>query len=336
MSGPVATEDAAPRGGALPPAEGPVVELRPGRVTSVGSLPVRRVLPQHPRRTVGPWCFADHVGPVPAREAGELGIGPHPHMGLQTVTWLVQGELLHLDSLGSEQPIRPGQLNLMTAGHGVAHAEEDSRRAPTLHAVQLWVAQPEETRHGAAAFEHHAVLPQAEFEGGTATVLVGELGGEASPARRDTDHMGAELVVQAPGALVPLRKEHEYALVVLEGRVIVRIPGHAAPVLRSARSELEVTAEPGNLAYLGSGRDELALETNEPARVLLLGGVPFPEPVLMWWNFVARTRDEVSEARRQWTARDARFGRVRSRLGRIEVGPPPWESPATTPPSRAG
>ena len=108
----------------------------------MGSLPVRRVLPHRPRRTVGSWCFVDHVGPVPRPSAGEVGIGPHPHLGLQTVTWLVSGELVHLDSLGSEQLIRPGQLNLMTAGHGVAHAEEDPGRARGLHGVQLWVAQP--------------------------------------------------------------------------------------------------------------------------------------------------------------------------------------------------
>jgi hypothetical protein len=137
MSGPVTTEDTPPAApAASAPATGPVVSLEPGRVTRVGSLPVRRVLPQRPRRTVGAWCFADHVGPVPVREAGAIGIGPHPHMGLQTVTWVVAGELLHRDSLGSEQLIRPGQLNLMTAGHGVAHAEEDpGLEAGELHAV---------------------------------------------------------------------------------------------------------------------------------------------------------------------------------------------------------
>ncbi|HVT41693.1 MAG TPA: pirin family protein, partial [Acidimicrobiales bacterium] len=235
------------------------------------------------------------------------------HMGLQTVTWLVDGELLHLDSLGSEQLIRPGQLNLMTAGRGVAHAEEDPGRSSRLHAVQLWVAQPEATRHGEAAFEHHAALPVAELEGASITVLVGEVAGASSPARRDTDHVGAELVLRAPGATVPLRAEHEHALLVLEG------------ALRVVGGPDDAVAEPGVLAYLGEGRDELALAVAGPTRALLLGGVPFPEPVFMWWNFVARRRDEVSEARRQWSERDPRFGMVRSSLGRIEVGPPPWE-----------
>jgi len=309
MSGPVATDDMPPAPRVPAGTPGPVVEIEPGRVAQVGSMPVRRILPHRARRTVGAWCFADHVGPVPVRGAGALGIGPHPHMGLQTVTWLVSGELLHLDNLGSEQLIRPGQLNLMTAGHGVAHAEEDPGHATELHAVQLWVAQPEATRDGAPAFEHHGELPRLGLDGGEATVLIGDFGGLTSPARRDTQHMGAELTLRRGGTVVPLRADYEHALVVLEGSVQVG----------------ERVVEPGVLAYLGAGRDECSLMVDAPARALLLGGIPFPEPVLMWWNFVARTRDEVSEARRQWSDADDRFGSVRSSLERIEVGPPPWE-----------
>src|SRR5580704_1075922 len=198
MSGPVATDDAAPVPGPAHQVAGPVVELSPARLTQVGSLPVRRVLPQRPRRTVGSWCFLDHAGPVPAEPGVSFGIGPHPHMGLQTVTWLLAGELLHLDSLGSEQLIRPGQLNLMTAGHGVSHAEEDPARAEEVHAVQLWVAQPAATRDGAAAFEHHAELPTRDLGQAELTVLVGEVAGIASPARRDTEHMGVELTLRGP------------------------------------------------------------------------------------------------------------------------------------------
>jgi redox-sensitive bicupin YhaK (pirin superfamily) len=230
-------------------------------------------------------------------------------MGLQTVTWLVEGELLHLDSLGSEQLIRPGQLNLMTAGHGVAHAEEDPGRSAELHGVQLWVAQPEATRNEAPAFEHHGALPRFELEGGEATVLVGDFESLVSPARRDTEHVGAELRLRPPRTALPLRPDYEHALVVLEGTV--QVEGQVA--------------EPGVLAYLGMARDECTLETRGPARALLLGGVPFSETLIMWWNFVARTRDEVSEARLQWSADDGRFGTVGSALARIEVGPPPWE-----------
>jgi hypothetical protein len=218
--------------------------------------------------------------------------------------------LLHRDSLGSEQLIRPGQLNLMTAGHGVAHAEEDPGLASgELHAVQLWVAQPEGTRHGAPVFEHHADLPRLELQGARATVFVGAFGGHESPARRDTEHVGVELTMERPGVLLPLRPDDEHAVVALEGSVSV---------------EGQVV-EPGVLCYLGSGRSECRLDVVGPARALLLGGVPFPESVLMWWNFVARTREEVSEARRQWSAHDGRFGSVRSGMERIEVGPPPWE-----------
>ena len=276
----------------------------------VGALPVRRVLPRRMRRTVGSWCFADHAGPVSVDEEHRVDIGPHPHMGLQTVTWLVSGELLHRDSLGSEQVIRPGQLNLMTAGHGVSHAEENPGRfRGELHLVQLWVAQPEATRHGAPAFEHHAELPRPELPGAEATVLIGAFAGEVSPARRDSEHTGVELVLHRPGAVLPLRRDDEYALVVLAGALSVD----------------EQVVEPGVLAYLGTGRDECRLEVGAPARALLLGGPPFPEPVLMWWNFVARTREEVSVARRQWTERDERFGTVASTLRRVEVGPPPWD-----------
>jgi quercetin 2,3-dioxygenase len=309
MSGPVATEDAAPVPEPRDLAEGPVVEISSGRSTLVGSLPVRRILPQRPRRTVGSWCFLDHVGPVPSEPGLSFGIGPHPHMGLQTVTWLLSGELLHLDSLGSEQLIRPGQLNLMTAGLGVSHAEEDPARAGQIHAVQLWVAQPAETRDGPPAFEHHAELPRVELGRGAGVVLVGEFGGATSPARRDTAHVGVELTLAGPGTTVPLRPDDEHALIVLEGRVVVD----------------GVAVEPGVLAYLGLGRDECGLATEGPARALLLGGVPFPEPILMWWNFVGRSREELSEAGRQWTAADGRFGRVRSTLDRMEVGRPPWE-----------
>ena len=309
MSGPAATDDASPAPERPSAAAGPVVQLEPGRVTRVGSLPVRRVLPQRPRRTVGAWCFADHAGPVAAHDAGAYGIGPHPHMGLQTVTWLVSGALLHLDSLGSEQLIRPGQLNLMTAGHGVAHAEEDPGMTEPLQAVQLWVAQPDATREGSAAFEHHAELPQVELSEGAATVLVGEFAGLESPARRDTDHVGVELTLGRGTTTVPMRSDYEHALVVVEGSVRV-----------GAES-----VGPGVLAYLGTQRDECGLVTDAPARALLLGGVPIPDHVLMWWNFVGRSREEISEARRQWAVDDGRFGTVPSSLARIEVGAPPWE-----------
>ncbi len=288
-----------------------MVEILPGRASQVGSLPVRRVLPHRPRRTVGAWCFADHMGPVALRQSDGVataGIGPHPHMGLQTVTWLVAGELVHRDSLGSEQLIRPGQLNLMTAGHGVAHAEEDPGRATALHGIQLWVAQPEETRHGAPAFEHHATLPQLEVAGATATVLMGSFAGTESPAGGHGQHFGVELLVPPGRCELPLRPTDEHGVIVLEG----------------AFSLGGSHVEPGVLAYLGAGRDGCAIDAPAASRLMLLGGPPFPETLRMWWNFVARSDAEIVEGWRQWTADDGRFGRVASELARIEVDRPPW------------
>jgi hypothetical protein len=308
MSGPVTTADASLEGdgdGEHPP----TVEVTDSRTSQVGSFTVRRALPRRDRRTVGAWCFVDHMGPLAVTEDEGIDIGPHPHMGLQTVTWLLAGEAVHHDSLGTEQPIRPGQLNLMTAGHGVSHSEERTGRyRGDVHGVQLWVAQPAATRHGDPAFEHHAELPVLELDGGLATVLVGDLGGTASPARRDTDHVGAELTLRRGGATVPLVRTSEHALVVMAGALAV----DGTP------------ATPGHLVYLGAGRDECRIGSVDGATALLVGGTPFEEQVLMWWNFVGRTREEITAARDQWMQDDGRFGRVASGLDRIAVGPPPW------------
>jgi redox-sensitive bicupin YhaK (pirin superfamily) len=300
MSGPVGAADAAdePVHSSI---ETAVVEITDSRQAEVGGVVVRRALPRRHRRTVGAWCFADHMGPEQVTESSGLDIGPHPHMGLHTVTWLVEGAVLHQDSLGSEQVIRPGQLNLMTAGHGIAHAEEatDIYRG-TLHGVQLWVAQPDATRDGAAAFEHHGELPQVELGTSVATVLVGSLGEATSPARQDTPLVGADLVVQPGTTTIPLDATYEHALVVLEGVVAVG----------------DNVVRPGQLGYLGLGRSELPLTALELSRLLLLGGEPFSEQIVMWWNFVGRSKDEIALAREEWTDH-ARFGEVNSRLARI-------------------
>lgn len=284
------------------------MELLESRAGTVGAFPVRRALPRRQRRTVGAWCFVDHMGPAAVRADRGLDVAPHPHIGLQTVTWLFEGEALHRDSLGTEQPIRPGQLNLMTAGHGVSHSEEGTGYAGAIHGVQLWVAQPDATRNGSPAFEHHAELPHVELEAGTARVLVGAFDGVTSPARRDTDHVGIDLVLEAGGAVLPVQTEHEHAIVVFEGAV-----------------EIDGTVvTPGHLGYLGTDRDEVRVTARGRTRALLFGGVPFPEPVLMWWNYVARSREEIVTAHDEWTARAPRFGTVASPLSRIDVAPPPW------------
>jgi hypothetical protein len=303
VSGPVTEQDEEPLACTSdPPA--PTVEVTAPKASQVGSLTVHRALPRRGRRTVGSWCFADVMAPVADASAG--GIGPHPHIGLQTVTWLLEGELLHLDSLGSEQPIRAGQLNLMTAGRGVAHAEE-SPGAGGLHGVQLWIAQPEATRHGDPAFEHHADLPVLDLPDGQVTVLVGAVGDVRSPARCDTDHVGAEL--RTRGTIeVPLAPSFEHALLPVVGSLVV--DGTPVP--------------PAHLAHLGRGRAAITVSAAEPTVALLLGGEPFPDELVMWWNYVGRTRDEIAQAHADWTARDERFGAVRSSLGAIDVPPPPW------------
>ncbi len=283
-----------------------MLEITESHRAQVGEMLVRRALPRRARRTVGAWCFADHMGPMAATDEVGADIGPHPHMGLQTVTWLTAGELLHRDSLGSEQLIRAGQLNLMTAGHGVSHAEQSTGiHAGALGGIQLWVAQPDQTRNGPAAFEHHAELPRVELAHGSATVLVGELDGVTSPARRDTDHLGVELVLHGGATTVPVRPHHEHALIVLDGTVTID----------------GTRVAPGHLAYLGTERDELGLRSDGPATVMLLGGTPMGDRLFMWWNFVARTPVEVDEARSSWNVDDGRFGTVHSPLARIPAPP---------------
>jgi len=285
------------------------VELLAAREALVAGTAVRRALPRRGRRTVGAWCFADHFGPAPVSPDAPVAIGPHPHTGLQTVTWLLEGEQRHRDSLGSDQVIRPGQLNLMTAGAGIAHSEEDpDGREGRIHGMQLWVAQPEATRWGVPAFEHHRELPRAEVDHGTATVLVGAFDGATSPARRDTDHVGIELALQPGTSVLPLDPTYEHAVIVAGGDATI-----GAHVVT-----------PGSLAYLVPGADELVVTSSTPTLALLVGGVPFDEDVVMWWNFVARSRDEVTDAYRGWAQGDERFGAVHSGLGRAAVAPPPW------------
>jgi len=311
MSGPVTDTDSAPLAVTDQPSAA-CVELSDSRDELVGRIRVRRALPRRGRRTIGAWCFADHMGPADVDERNGLSIGAHPHIGLQTVTWLLDGQVLHRDSLGSEQVITPGQLNLMTAGHGVSHSEEGTGHRGTVEGAQLWVAQPSGTRDSAPAFEHHGELPQVEYGNALATVLVGELGDTLSPARHDTPLVGADLALHDGSAVLPLRRDWEYGLIVLRGGVALD----------------DQVIEPGRLAYLGEGRDELTLDAVEPTRALLLGGEPLGEKITMWWNFVGRSRDEIDCAYQSWQAQDDRFGRVGSALPRIPAPPPHWQQPA--------
>ncbi|TMR88961.1 pirin family protein [Nonomuraea basaltis] len=249
-------------------------EVLMGREVPLGgprAMAVRRTLPGAHRRMIGAWCFVDAYGP----ERTAMRVPPHPHTGLQTVSWLVAGEVLHRDSLGTLQRVRPGQLNLMTAGRGISHSEESPETV--LHGVQLWVALPGGHRHVTPAFEHHPALPVLEGPGFAATVVMGSLGGSASPATAYTPLVGAEIAVDGAGE-IPLDPGFEHGLLLLDGAV--------------------ERLERGPLVYLPPGRDRVRLSGR--GRVLLIGGEPFGEEIVMWWNFVGRSHDEIAAFRKEW------------------------------------
>jgi hypothetical protein len=236
-----------------------------------------------------------------------MSVGPHPHIGLQTVTWLIEGEVRHTDSLGNDVTILPGQLNLMSAGYGVAHAEQGASTARRTHGVQLWIAQPDETRNAKPSFDHYAELPTVGVGNFTATVLAGSFLGERSPARVSTPIVGVEITGRGH-ATVPLDPRFEYGVAVLDGPVL--LDGTAAGI--------------DVLVDLSIGREHLVVESDGEVRILLLGGIPFPESILMWWNFVARTRSEIEDAWRAWSERSVRFGDVVSELDVIDTARPSW------------
>jgi redox-sensitive bicupin YhaK (pirin superfamily) len=261
-----------------------------GRYTTV-----RRLLPQRQRRMIGAWCFVDHFGPNEVTNRPGMQVPPHPHTGLQTVTWLLEGEILHRDSVGNTQLIRPGQLNVMTAGRGIAHSEKSPADHPSMmHGLQLWVALPDSSRHGEPRFDHHEDLPMLRDGDLTVTVLVGELGGVRSPAQACSPLLGAQLGLPAGGeARLPLDRTFEHGLLVISGAA--EVDG--------------VSLTPGSLLYLGTGRSELSVRGTDTTRLLLLGGEPFEEPLVMWWNFVGRSHEEIADAREDWMA-GRRFGVV--------------------------
>ncbi len=283
------------------------VEVREGRVATVGTMGIVRALPTKGRRTVGPWCLVDLMVPGDERDPDPLEIGPHPHIGLSTVTWLFQGEAMHSDSLGTEQLIRPGQLNLMTAGNGIAHAELSSQAG--VLGVQMWVAQPDATRHGAPAFEHHAALPQADLSSGTATVMIGSLGGASSAARADTPMVGAELRLQAGITTIEADETFEYGVIPVDRSMLVN----------------GAVVEPGWIGLVAPGGSALTVDAGSGGRAMLIGGEPFEARIQMWWNFVGRTREELTAAWRDWQSDDTdRFPEFASTLDRIEAPTPIW------------
>ncbi len=282
------------------------------RSADVGGIPVNRVLPSRQRRMVGAWCFLDHAGPAVFKgDSRGLRVGPHPHIGLQTFTWMLEGEVLHRDSLGNEQVIRPGQVNLMTAGRGISHTEESVPGGRHLHAAQLWIALPEAHRRTDPRFDHYPDLPVWEAQGVTFTLLTGEFAGHRAPTLAFSPLVGLDLAAASAVSLaLPLREDFEYGLLPLEGEL--EIEGKTFP--------------PNELAYLGRGRSRVDLVLPEGGRAILVGGEPLGEEILIWWNFVGHSKAEIIEAQRDWEAESPRFGRIPEFDGpRLSAPPLPWK-----------
>ncbi|MGU3436166.1 pirin family protein [Actinomycetes bacterium M1A6_2h] len=283
------------------------------------AMTVRRTLPSRERTLVGAWCFADHFGPEDVAVSGGMNVPPHPHTGLQTVSWLFSGEIEHRDSTGAHAMVRPGELNIMTAGSGIAHSEVSTPATTVLHGAQLWVALPNESRNTAATFDHY--VPKS-VDQGTATVRVflGSLSGETSPVSTFTPLLGAEIVL-APGSeeTFTVDTTFEHGVLVDAGDILV----DGTPIQHAT------------MGYLAPGARTIRIRNrgDNSARVLLLGGTPFGEQVIMWWNFMGRTHDEIVEYREQWNA-EVDHERPASTFGAVEGYDGPWLHAPTMPTSR--
>ena len=281
------------------------------RLTDLGDgMIVRRALPTRARRMVGAWCFLDHLGPVDFGAGHGMHVGAHPHIGLQTFTWLIEGEVRHRDSLGSDQVIRPGQVNLMTAGHGIVHTEDSVRDGGRLHAAQLWIALPPGATDCEPAFEHFPDLPRWDADGCTFTLIAGSFAGRTMPARFHSPLLGLDARSEAGARIeLPLDPAFEYGILLLEGEIRVGDERFASD----------------ELAYLAPGAAGITLELAPGTRILVLGGEPFAEPVLMWWNFVGWSKEQIAAAQRVWESGGPRFGRVEGDTDRRLVAPAlPW------------
>ncbi len=295
--------------------------MLPAREVPLGGLRamnVLRALPQRGLPTVGAWCFLDRFGP----QHVDMRVDPHPHIGLQTVTWPLKGEVRHRDSLGSDVVLRAGDLNLMTSGAGIAHSEYsvlgDDGETLELDAVQFWIALPTGARDGVRDFAQHTDLPRLTLPAqdgpdADAVVVMGTLAGASSPAQAYTPLVGAQLTI-GPGSRiqVPLEADWEHALILLEGDVAIGGPDG-------------VCAAQNDLNYVGAGLDSVEVVSDTGALVFLLGGEPLDEELVMWWNFVGRSHEDIVEAWHGWQERSARFGEVAGH-GDLRIPAPPLPS----------
>ena len=265
------------------------MEVLTPRAVPLGGLramTVRRTLPQRQRSLIGAWCFVDHYGPDEVDTSGGMVVPPHPHTGLQTVSWLFTGEVEHRDSAGHHAFVRPGELNLMTAGRGISHSEYSTPGTTTLHGAQLWLALPDGKRHLEPTFEHYAPEPLTG-NGWEARVFLGSLLGSTSPVRTHSPLLGAELTLaEGTSIRVPVDPTFEHGLLLDAGDLLVE----GMPLRKD------------ELGHLTPGADEIELHATTAVRLLLLGGRPFGERIVMWWNFIGRDHDEVAGYRRDWEA----------------------------------
>ena len=258
-----------------------LLEPREVPLGGVRGLTVHRTLPHRDLPTVGAWCFVDHFGPT--REP--MTVLPHPHTGLQTVTWPLAGDIRHRDNLGSDVVLKPGELNLMTSGDGVSHSEFSVGDDAMMHGLQLWVALPDASRAGPAAFEHLPDLPRTGGNGWRAIVLVGQLADAESPATTYSPLVGAELTLGAAAT----------ATVPLAAGVRARGPGG-----RRARARRRLRPHPpADALPRARARSSVDLVAARDATVLLIGGEPFTESLVMWWNFIGRSHDDIAQGPRR-------------------------------------
>lgn len=286
------------------------------------AMTVRRTLPNRHRAFVGAWCFADHYGPDDVSVTGGMDVPPHPHTGLQTVSWLFEGEIEHRDSAGNHAMVRPGEVDLMTAGAGICHSEVSTPETTTLHGLQLWTALPDSHRHTARRFEPRPVEARTLAEGVRARVFVGSFAGVTSPVWTATPLVGVELRLTAGTTwTVPVDPTHEHGVIVDHGDVEfcgTAVPRHALGVVDAGRTQLEITARTDTL-------------------LVLLGGEPFEEEIVMWWNFVGRSHEEIETFRAEWQAGAERFGEVEGYTGETDRLPvPPLPGVSLKPRGRLG
>ena len=277
---------------AVQAAEADAVELAiVPRTSDIGGFEVRRALPSRQRRMVGPFVFFDQMGPSRMAPGHGLDVRPHPHIGLATITYLFTGEILHRDSLGHVQPIRPGELNWMTAGRGIVHSERTPEalrpEGPEMSGIQTWIALPVDQEETDPEFIHHdeSDLPHVEDKDWQATLISGSHWGKRSPVKTFTETLYADVVMQ-PGARVPIDAEvEERALYLYSGTIDIGGQRH----------------EDGQLLVLRPG-DAITVRAIDAARVMLVGGEPMDGPRHIWWNFVSSRRERIEQAKDDWRA----------------------------------